>query len=248
MIVAIRQYGTSRYNNAMSTIIAIDTSSDVASVALMDGETVRSARSEGFSTHSMTVLPLLQDLLAQAGKTLADCDAIAFGCGPGSFTGVRTACGIAQGLSFATALPVIPVVTLEAMAETCRVRTGATDVLAMLDARMQEVYWAQYRYTGDRWETVVVPSLASARAIVVQGEPACCGNALTAYAGDLAGIVAHLPQHPAVYPDAEAIARLGQAAFLRGDVKTAADIEPLYLRNKVALKTAERQAARENAV
>ena len=95
----IRQVAASRYNIAMSTIIAIDTSSDIASVALMRGETVRSASSEGFSTHSLTALPMLQELLKKEGLAISDCDAVAFGCGPGSFTGIRTACGIVQGLS-----------------------------------------------------------------------------------------------------------------------------------------------------
>lgn len=102
------------------TIIAIDTSSDVASVALLRGEKLRSLSSEGFSTHSLSSLPMLQQLLKEEEIEIKDVDAIAFGCGPGSFTGLRTACGIAQGLSFGASIPVVAVVTLEAMAESCR--------------------------------------------------------------------------------------------------------------------------------
>ena len=98
------------------TIIAIDTSSDVASVALLRGEKLRSLSSEGFSTHSLSSLPMLQQLLKEEEIEIKDVDAIAFGCGPGSFTGLRTACGIAQGLSFGASIPVVAVVTLEAMA------------------------------------------------------------------------------------------------------------------------------------
>lgn len=229
----------------MSTIIAIDTSSDIASVALMCGETVQSTSSEGFSNHSLTALPMLQKLLEKNSLTVAGCDAIAFGCGPGSFTGLRTACGIAQGLSFATSLPVIPVVTLEAMAQTCHEKTGATDVLSLLDARMHEVYWAQYRYENGRWKTVTEPSLGSASGVTPEGKPVFCGNGLSAYAGELAPVAGESLQYPDIYPHAEAIARLGKIRLERGETVTAKEIQPLYLRNKVALKTAERLAIKE---
>lgn len=229
----------------MSAIIAIDTSSDIASVALMRGETVRSASSEGFTNHSLAVLPMLQKLLAEEGLTVADCSAIAFGCGPGSFTGLRTACGITQGMSFASSLPVVPVVTLLAMAETCRQRTGATDVLALLDARMHEVYWAQYRYENGQWRTVTEPCLTSASDVAPEGTPVFCGNGLSAYADELDAIVGDAPQYPDIYPHAEAIAHLGKIRFVKGETVKAQDISLLYLRNKVALKTAERLALKD---
>lgn len=235
----------SRYNIAMSTIIAIDTSSDIASVALMRGETVRSASSEGFSTHSLTALPMLQELLKKEGLAISDCDAVAFGCGPGSFTGIRTACGIVQGLSFGMAMPVVPVVTLEAMAETCRFQTGANDVLALLDARMHEVYWAQYRHENGKWTTVTGPRLTAASGVAPEGNPVFCGNGLAAYAGELEAVAGKTRQYPAIYPHAEAVARLAKARFARGETISASQIQPLYLRNKVALKTAERLALKE---
>lgn len=238
----IRQPSPSRYNTGMSTIIAIDTSSDIASVALMCGETIHSTSSEGFSNHSLTVLPMLQKLLEKHDLTVAGCDAIAFGCGPGSFTGLRTACGIAQGLSFATSLPVIPVVTLEAMAQTCYEQTGAIDVLALLDARMHEVYWAQYRYENGQWKTVSEPCLTAASSVVPEGKPVFCGNGLSAYAGELVSIVGKSLKWPDIHPDARAIARLGKIRLEREETVTAKEIQPLYLRNKVALKTAERLA------
>ena len=112
------------------------------------GESVLARESSGVRTHSQAILPMIQELLAQAGITLRQCDAIAFGAGPGSFTGVRTACGIAQGLAFGAALPVLPLVTLAAMALACHRETGATEILTVLDARMGEVYWAQYHYAN----------------------------------------------------------------------------------------------------
>src|SRR5450759_3407814 len=136
----------------MSIIIAIETSTELASAALLHGDQVLTREVSGVQTHSQTILPMVQSLLAQAGISLAQCDAIAFGAGPGSFTGVRTACGIAQGLAFGLDLPVLPIVTLLAMAQACRESGLASDVLCVLDARMGEVYWAQYRY-ADGWQT-----------------------------------------------------------------------------------------------
>src|SRR3712207_734053 len=108
----------------MSIILAIETSSELASVALsVNGEVIK-RESSGAQTHSQTVLPLVRDLLAQAGFKISRCDAIAFGSGPGSFTGVRTACGLAQGLAFGADLPVVPVITLEALAHACREIAG----------------------------------------------------------------------------------------------------------------------------
>ena len=124
----------------MSIILAIETSSELASCALLNGDTLLARESSGVRTHSQSILPMVQELLAEAGLTLKQCDAIAFGAGPGSFTGVRTACGIAQGLAFGASLPVVPLVTLEAMALACHRQTGATEILAVLDARMGEVY------------------------------------------------------------------------------------------------------------
>ncbi len=229
----------------MSTIIALDTSSDVASVALLREEKLQSLSSEGFSTHSLSTLPMMQQLMKGAGIEIGDVDAIAFGCGPGSFTGLRTACGIAQGLSFGASIPVIPVVTLEAMAQSCRQKYATDDVLALLDARMHEVYWAQYRYEDGRWKTIVEPSLSAAADVMPVGHPAFCGNGLSAYGDELKPVVKDSPRYPDVIPHAEAIAVLGRQRLLRDETIRAADIAPLYLRNKVALKTVERLALKE---
>src|SRR3981081_3883472 len=154
----------------MSMILAIETSTEVASAALLSGARAFSRESAGVHTHSETILPMVQALLHEAGATLAQCDAIAFGVGPGSFTGVRTACGVVQGLAFGVDLPVVPVVRLEAMAQACYESNGAQNVLAVLDARMGEVYWAQYRYAGDGWQTVTPPTLSAAELVSLSGE------------------------------------------------------------------------------
>ena len=228
----------------MPNIISIETSSDIASVALLHGGKVHTDSRDGFSTHSMTVLPMLQSLLTAEGLTLKDCDAIAFGCGPGSFTGLRTACGIVQGIAFSSGLPVIPVTTLEAMAESCRCQTGATEVLPVLDARMHEVYWGQYHYENGTWQAVTEPQLSAVSDIHPKGDVTFCGNALTAYAEDFAPVVTGFKQEPGIFPEAASIAILAETRFKAGNTVPVEAVQPLYLRNKVALKTAERMALR----
>jgi tRNA threonylcarbamoyladenosine biosynthesis protein TsaB len=195
-------------------------------------------------THSQSVLPMVQELLREAGVTLADCDAIAFGAGPGSFTGVRTACGVAQGLAFGAGLPVLPLVTLEAMAQACRAATGANEVLAVLDARMGEVYWAQYRYDNGRWLEVVAPSLCAPQDLVphpVDGL-AACGNGFAAYPEAFAGKGFAAQAIGDMLPHARDMAVLGVGALAAGLAVPADRAQPLYLRNKVAYTSAERQA------
>src|SRR5579872_4572500 len=108
----------------MSTILAIDTSTELASTALLIGDRVIARESSGVHTHSQSILPLVQSVLHEGGLALAQCDGISFGCGPGSFTGLRTACGIVQGLAFGANLPVLPVITLQAMVQSARQQSG----------------------------------------------------------------------------------------------------------------------------
>jgi tRNA threonylcarbamoyladenosine biosynthesis protein TsaB len=227
----------------MPIILAIETSSELASCALLLDATVLSREAGGVRTHSQSVLPMVQDLLREAGIALADVAAIAFGAGPGSFTGVRTACGVAQGLAFGAGLPVVPLVTLEAMAEACRARSGASEVLAVLDARMGEVYWAQYRYAGGAWQVVREPALSGPDA--VQPTPvdglAACGNGFAAYPDAFAGKAFAQDADTSVVPHARDMAPLGAAALAAGRGVAASQAQPLYLRNKVAFTSAERQ-------
>jgi tRNA threonylcarbamoyladenosine biosynthesis protein TsaB len=186
---------------------------------------------------------MVQELLAEAGVKLADVDAIAFGAGPGSFTGVRTACGVAQGLAFGADLPVLPLNTLEAMAEACRARTGAAEVLAVLDARMNEVYWAQYRFDG-AWQVVIEPVLSSPELVAPQPVEglAACGNGFAVYPDAFAGKDFAANADAGIVPHARELARIGAAALAAGQGVPAAQAQPLYLRNKVAYTSAERQA------
>jgi len=227
----------------MPIILAIETSSELASCALLANDTVIARESGGVRTHSQSVLPMVQELLAEAGVKLAEVDAIAFGAGPGSFTGVRTACGVAQGLAFGADLPVLPLNTLEAMAEACRARTGAAEVLAVLDARMNEVYWAQYRFDG-AWKTVIEPVLSSPALVAPQPADglAACGNGFAVYPDAFAGKDFAADADSGIVPHARDLARIGAAALVAGQGVPAAQAQPLYLRNKVAYTSAERQA------
>ena len=225
----------------MPLLLAIETSSELASCALLVNDTVFCRESAGVRTHSQSILPMVQELLRDSHINLADVDAIAFGAGPGSFTGVRTACGIAQGLAFGASLPVLPLITLDAMALACRERSGAADILVVLDARMGEVYWAQYRY-GDSLETVVAPALCAPEAVapVPAAGLVACGNGLTAYPQAFADSQFMPGALTDILPHERELVRLGAVALAAGQAVDAASAQPLYLRNKIAYTSAER--------
>ena len=233
----------------MPIILSIETSSELASCALLSGDTLLARSSSGVRTHSQSILPMVQELLAEAGIGLNDCAAIAFGAGPGSFTGVRTACGNAQGLAFGAGLPAVPVVTLAAMALACRQHSGAADVLAVLDARMGEVYWAQYRFDNtdagaETCHEVVAPSLCApgdVRPLPASTPLAACGNGFSAYAEAFAGRDFASGALAGIMPHASCVAQLARIELAAGRAVKAAEAQPLYLRNKIAFTSAERQ-------
>ena len=226
----------------LPTLLAIETSSELASCALLRGDVILSRASSGVRTHSQSILPMVQELLAEAGVTLADVDAIAYGSGPGSFTGVRTACGIAQGLAYGAKLPVVPVVpvvTLDAMALACHQQHGAQHIVTVLDARMGEVYWAQYDYQNGL-QAVSPPALSAPAGVAPQGDVVGCGNGFGAYADALAALPCAATADAAIMPHAVQVAQLARIAFAAGQFVTAAEAQPLYLRNKIAYTSAER--------
>lgn len=251
----------------MSIILAIESSTDLASVALHlgvpDGAGTKAAsqvlmrQAGGVQSHSQNLLPMVQALLAEAGIGLGQCNAIAFGAGPGSFTGVRTACGIAQGLAFGSGLPVIAVDTLVATAQCGRDATGASDVLVVLDARMGQVYWGQYRWLpaaapDGHWQTITAARLDDPAAVTPLGNVLACGNGIVAYADILVPMMAtaRVPLLPRadLMPHAVQVSILAQFLFAAGKVVNAREAQPVYLRNDVALTTLERQIKRAEAV
>jgi tRNA threonylcarbamoyladenosine biosynthesis protein TsaB len=221
-------------------ILAFDTSTEYCSVAVLaDGELFSREILAG-QRHSSLLLPLVGEVLAECGMELHELDGIAFGCGPGSFTGLRIGCGVAQGLALGADLPVIGVSTLLALAEG----SGGARVIACLDARMGEVYHAAYEKGAEGWQVVAEPGLFAPQAVPeLAGEGwvgsgsgfAAYGEALRqSYAGQLSGVIADAP------PRASDMARLAAPLFERGAGMDAAQAAPLYIRNKVALKTSER--------
>ncbi|MCU6433515.1 tRNA (adenosine(37)-N6)-threonylcarbamoyltransferase complex dimerization subunit type 1 TsaB [Undibacterium sp. Jales W-56] len=227
----------------MTTLLAIETSTELASVALMTGDSMISRELSGVQTHSQGILPAIQALLLDAGITLQQCDAIAFGCGPGAFTGVRTACGIVQGLAFGAELPVLPIISLYAMAEAARQLSDATDFVCVLDARMEEVYWAQYRYADGKWSELVAPVLSKAADIDVVPQTDNLVYALGH--GVVLGQLDKTHRQVLCMPHARQVATLAIRNFDAGLCLDAAQAQPLYLRNKIALTTAERQQLKE---
>jgi tRNA threonylcarbamoyladenosine biosynthesis protein TsaB len=225
----------------MPTILALETTTELASAALLHGTQLLLREAPSVQTHSQNILPMVQALLNEAGIRLADCAAIAFGAGPGSFTGVRTGCGIAQGLAYGAGLPVAPVTSLLAMAQACREQTGTDDALCVLDARMGEVYWAQYRFDGG-WRSVIEPRLSRPEDVAPQGEVLACGNGLAVYAPQFAGRDFAFGVRADLMPHAAQVALLAREMAARGETIAPERAQPLYLRNKVALTTAERLA------
>ena len=214
---------------------AFETSTDWCSVALwIDGEIMALEERAGHR-HGELVLPMLDRLAAAAGIPVAHFDAVAFGAGPGSFTGLRIACGVAQGLAFARGLRVIGVSSLEAMAEEC----GAARVVACLDARMHEVYYSAIEKTGGRWrERIPARCVAPAAVPLPQGEGWIgCGNGFAAY-GSL-GLARVMPD---IHPSAVAVARLAAPRFAAGEGVDAALAAPVYVRDKVAFTVEERNS------
>ena len=226
-------------------ILALDASTEMCTVAL-GGEAGFVERAEhAGQRHSELLLPMIQALLADAGATLRELDGIAFGSGPGSFTGLRVACGVAQGLAFGANLPVFGVPTLAAMAEVARAGGHGRRIYAALDARMREAYVAAYEHDGDAWHERVAPAVVPA-----EDAPRPPGSdwygvgpgfaAYPALRTRLAGALATCD--PTLMPSATAIGRLALPRLAAGEGVAAADAAPLYVRHRVALTTAERAA------
>ncbi|SNR89024.1 tRNA threonylcarbamoyladenosine biosynthesis protein TsaB [Methylobacillus rhizosphaerae] len=224
-------------------LLALDTSTEYLTLALLlDGKEYSRELLAG-QTHSQRILPLLRELLDEARVELRELDGIAFGAGPGSFTGLRIGCGVAQGLAFGANLPVIGVSTLLALAEDT---LGADKVIACLDARMGEVYHAAYERTATGWQEVIAPGLYAPDAVPeIKGEGwAGTGSGWKTYAQALEQRYGQqLDQcFSDAYPSAAAIARLALPGFEAGLGCPASEAAPIYIRNKVALTTSEREA------
>ena len=219
-------------------LLALETSTHHLSVALFMGDACLT-RSEFLANGgSDRLLPWVQSLLSEGGLTLAQLDGIAFGAGPGAFTGLRLACGVTQGLAFGADLPVVGICTLEAVA----FNAGADRVFACLDARMNEVYVAAYVREADaEFRCVMDPAVMAPESVMApEGEWRFAGDGFAAYAATLQNNFPNADTN--VLPTAEAVGRLAMPRFARGEGQPAIAAAPLYVRDKVALTTAERLA------
>lgn len=217
-------------------LLALETSTRWLSVALWQDGEMLVRRADSHNGGSALVLPWVAELLAEAGLRHADLDAVAFGAGPGSFTGLRLACGVAQGLAFGLDRPAVAITTLEALVFAC----GESRVFACLDARMGEVYVGTYEVADQEIKELQAPRvLPPADVTVPDGEWIGCGDGFAAYGEQLPKLARVRPD---VWPTAEAVAALAAPRLARGEGVPAAQAMPLYVRDKVALTTAERLA------
>lgn len=219
-------------------LIALETATEACSAAVFADGDVLERYQVAPRGHAALILPMIEDLLQQAGLTVRDLDAVAVGRGPGSFTGVRIAAGVAQGIAFGADLPVVSVSSLAALAQGTMDELGVEHVLAAVDARMDEVYWGAYRRDAQ--------GLAE-----LEGDERVCGAAAVAppSQADWVGVGSGWGRYDEIlrgvmgsrltdvladrYPRAGAVARLGAAAFARGDTVPPEGAAPVYLRNDV---------------
>jgi tRNA threonylcarbamoyladenosine biosynthesis protein TsaB len=255
-----------------SKFLAFDTSTDRLSIAVTDGVRVWQHSGVGGAQASSTLIPAILTLLAEAGLLLGELDAIAFGRGPGSFTGLRTACAVAQGLAFGArngaGLPVLPIDTLMAVAEEARFQmrggphpcplplAGEGDrkgmetlrVTALLDARMDEMYLQSYEFNSGMWtQTVgcelIRPENLADYLLRVPGTQLLAGNVFEVYAQRLPSALPGIGRLHAL-PTATALLRLAPALASGGRRVDASLALPLYVRDKVAFTTDERAASK----
>lgn len=233
-------------------LLAFDTSTDLMSVAVQRANSNGADAppqcwqhsGPGGAQTSRQLIPTIGRLMAQAGLQFAELDAIAFGNGPGSFTGLRTACAVAQGLAFGANLKVLPIDTLLALAEEARFKHASSlaqwQVQALLDARMDEMYAADYLFDSGQWQQVKGCRLIRPEDLSLDGEGPLAGNVFASYGARLPAGVARIE----ALPTASALLRLAPALLAFGGAVAPEQALPLYIRDKVAKTTLERAAER----
>lgn len=223
-------------------LLALDTSTDFCSTAVCKQGQWFVDHIRAGTMHSELILPLIDELLAKARLTLAQLDVLAFGSGPGSFTGLRIACGVAQGLAYGSMRPVIGIPTLLAMAE----QSQRPQVIAALDARMGEVYLAAYRRDSGDWQCALEPAVYRPAAVPMLSGAGwyAIGPGWAAYPDLLNRFAGQVVEcDPQLVPTAQAVGQLALRGFASGQTTTAHEAAPLYVRHKVALTLAEQKDA-----
>ncbi|EHL30304.1 tRNA (adenosine(37)-N6)-threonylcarbamoyltransferase complex dimerization subunit type 1 TsaB [Legionella drancourtii] len=213
-------------------LLAIDTSTELASVALLRGEELFCKEQGSQRTHAQFLLPMIDALMLEASMPMNQLDAVVFGCGPGSFTGLRIACSVAKGLAYAHDLDLIPVSSLSAIAWAARKQAASADLplLAVLDARMHEMYWAYYppgQFSAEeRVNAVADISLANTQPIIL------AGAGIEEYWADFPeAIKSQISIQLPIYPSAVAMIELARVTGIQP--VSVADAQPVYVRNQV---------------
>lgn len=223
-------------------ILAIDTATEACSVALWNDGTIFAHFEECPREHTQRILPLVKTILTEGNAALTDLDALAYGRGPGSFTGVRIGIGIAQGLALGAELPMIGVSTLATMAQGAWRMTGATRVLAAIDARMGEVYWAEYTrdengfWHGEETEAVLKPEAVTERLKQLTGEWATVGTGWPVWPEMAKDTGITLVDGNMLLPATEDMLPIACQLLAAGKTVAVEHAEPVYLRNTVAWK------------
>ncbi|MFJ5450591.1 tRNA (adenosine(37)-N6)-threonylcarbamoyltransferase complex dimerization subunit type 1 TsaB [Pectobacterium carotovorum] len=227
----------------MSTrILALDTATEACSVALWNEGEIHSLFEICPREHTQRILPMVQQVLADSGLTLKDLDALAFGQGPGSFTGVRIGIGIAQGLALGADLPLLGVSSLATMAQGAFRLTQATQVLAAIDARMGEVYWGCYQrdadgsWQGESEEAVLKPEQVQALTAALSGEWATVGTGWETYPELVCHSSLVLTKGDVLLPQAQDMLPLACQLWQAGKAVSVENAQPRYLRNEVTWK------------
>jgi tRNA threonylcarbamoyladenosine biosynthesis protein TsaB len=222
-------------DTSMTTLLALDTATEACSVALLHNGQVLSHYEVIPRLHAQRLLPMIKTILAEAGIGMSALDAIAFGRGPGAFTGVRIAIGVVQGLAFASERPVLPVSNLAVLAQRALREHGADQVAAAIDARMDEVYWGCYQEAAGEMR------LLGEEAVMPPQQAALPGNASGEWFGAGTGwgyadrIAVKVAGHDAsMLPHAQDLLTLAGFAWQRGEALSADEAQPVYLRDKVA--------------
>lgn len=222
-------------------ILAVDTATEACSAALLVGDKLFSRWEEAPRDHTRKILPMVQAVLEDAGISLSDLDAIAFGRGPGSFTGVRIGISVAQGLAFGAGVPLIGISTLAAMAQGAYRLDGAEQVLTAIDARMNEVYFGRYELIDGRMQLVGDEVVSDPVALVdargkLAGRVTCVGTGFETYGETLSGLADELAVSQVRFPAAEDMLPLARSAWLAGEAVPVEQATPVYLRDKVTWK------------
>lgn len=233
-------------------LLAFDTSTDQLSIAVSRDDGAAAGlwqhQGAGGAQASTGLIPAVLELMRQAGLELRALDAICFGAGPGSFTGLRTACAVAQGLAFGAGVPVLPVSSLLAVAEDARCAgladQDAVQVTALLDARMDEIYCASFAWQAGVWSPLQAAQVLRPEALALPSSAlaqVAAGNVFAVYGARLAGLAEGV-QRMVATPQATALLRLAPQLLAAGQAVSAAQALPSYIRDKVAQTTAERAA------